>query len=208
MLQAGVEAVIDVAKRCRLNGPFNPYPSLALGCIDATLKECVGMFNVFANNGVYVRPYYISFVKDKWGKKIYKHTPEQERILSTNTTSQVAKVLELSVQRAYQWFSNQWIDCDALAKTGTTNDSRTCWYAGSTPTLTTAIYIGCDDNKSLGDSIYPIRTAFPIWLSFNRTIKNEIKQFVYDPELEEVVINERTGRWTHEYDEDAVEILI
>ncbi len=208
LLQAGVEAVIDVAKRCRLNGPFNPYPSLALGCIDATLKECVGMFNVFANNGVYVRPYYISFVKDKWGKKIYKHTPEQERILSTNTTSQVAKVLELSVQRAYQWFSNQWIDCDALAKTGTTNDSRTCWYAGSTPTLTTAIYIGCDDNKSLGDSIYPIRTAFPIWLSFNRTIKNEIKQFVYDPELEEVVINERTGRWTHEYDEDAVEILI
>ena len=49
----------------KLKSEIKPYPSLALGCVDTTLIEAVGMFNVFANNGLYVEPHYIKWVKEK-----------------------------------------------------------------------------------------------------------------------------------------------
>ena len=89
--------------------------------------------------------------------------------------------------------ASNWITSQAMSKTGTTNDSRTCWFIGSTPTLTTAVYVGFDDNRSMGKNVYPIRTAFPIWLAFNRIINSPIKTFSYDPSLQIKVIDEHTG---------------
>ena len=83
-------------------------------------------------------------------------------------------VLSLGLQRVKELYSaRNWITHEAISKTGTTNDSRTCWFIGSTPTLTTAVYVGFDDNRSMGDDVYPIRTAFPIWLAFNRAIESD-----------------------------------
>ena len=208
LLQTGVHNVIDVAKRCRLSGPFHPYPSLALGCTDATLKQAAAMFNLFANDGVYVEPHCIKWVKDRLGTKIYKCTIVKERVLSSRVVGQVAQVLSLGLKRVHKWFENQWFEGEAISKTGTTNESRTCWYVGSTPALTTAVYVGCDDNASLGRNIYPIRTAFPIWLGFNRTIRSPVKQFSYDPSLRKIRINEKTGECAAVDDAEAIEIFI
>ncbi len=208
LLDTGIDEVIELAEKCRLSGPFNPYPSLALGCIDATLKESAGMFNIFANDGVYVEPHAIVWVKDRWGKKLYKVTPEKERILSSVVNSKVAKALGLSIERVHTWFDDdQWIDMEAISKTGTTNDSRTCWYVGSSPQITTAIYIGCDDNRPLGKNIYPLKTAFPIWLGFNRAISSSVKKFSYDPTLVPSIIHERTGKPVYAEHPEAVEIF-
>lgn len=207
LLEVGLDAVINLAKRCHLGGPFYPYPSLALGCVDGTLKEVASMFNVFANDGVYVEPYYVAWIKDRWGTKIYKHDAHEERVMSSRVAAQVAKVLELSLKRIHHWFDN-WIDSQAISKTGTTNDSRTCWYVGSTPSLTTAVYVGCDDNQPLGKNIYPVKTAFPIWIEFNRHIGSSIKQFSRDASLQSVFINERTGKLCCADDLGAIEILV
>jgi len=192
-LKVGAKPIIDLAKRCHINGPFYAYPSLALGCVDATLKEVVGMFNVFANNGVYVEPHYIKWIKDRWGTKIFKTDIQREPLLSTRVVGQVDKVLSLSLKRVHKIFPNKWFKSDAICKTGTTNDSRTCWFAGATPEFTTAIYIGCDDNRSMGNNVYPLRTAFPIWLDFTRAIDTKPHKFAYDPSLQEKFIHEKTG---------------
>lgn len=207
LLNAGVDNVIAIAKRSGIEGPFFPYPSLALGCVDGTLKEAAGMFNLFANDGVYVEPHLIKWIKNRWGTKIYKQSVKKERVLASRVVSQVNKVLSLGIQRASKWYKN-WIDCEAISKTGTTNDSRSSWYIGATPTLTTAIYIGCDDNQSIGRNVYPIRTAFPIWLSLNRQLKSPIKQFTYDPSLHTIVINEKSGNMCYRTDREAIEILV
>ncbi len=208
LLKTGIDHVIHLAKRCHIVGPFHPYPSLALGCVDATLKESAAMFNVFAHDGVYVEPYYISWVKDQWGTKIYKNKTHKERVLSSRVVGQVAKVLELSVKRVHKWFSDRWFDSQAISKTGTTNDSRTCWYLGATPSLTTAVYVGCDDNRSLGKNVYPIKTAFPVWLEFIRTVTHAQKEFSYDPSLQSIIIKETTGQPTHVDDPEAIEIFV
>jgi penicillin-binding protein 1A len=208
-LRVGAQPIIDLAKKCRLQGAFHAYPSLALGCVDATLCEAVGMFNVFANDGVYVEPHALSWVKNRWGARIYKTNPESERVMASRIVGQVASVLCLGPERMkFLYGINNWIKPYAMSKTGTTNDSRTCWFVGSTPTLTTAIYVGFDDNRSMGKNVFPIKTALPIWVAFNRAIDQTEAAFSYDPSLREIVINEYTGESSFRGQSGAISILV
>jgi penicillin-binding protein 1A len=187
--------VVDLAQKCRMKGHMHTYPSLALGCVDGTLAELVGMFNIFPNDGVYVEPHYIASVTDRCGARIYKARPEKERVLSSAVAGHIASVLCLGPERVKKMYGkNNWIKSEAMSKTGTTNDSRTCWFVGSTPTLTTAVYVGFDDNRSMGADVYPIKTAFPIWLAFNKEVDTVAQKFSYDMSLSKVTINEKTGQ--------------
>jgi len=183
------------------------YPSLALGCVDCSLDKVVGMFNVFTNRGVYVQPHLIKWVKNRWGRKIWKHKEVSEFVLSAKISDQVVRVLSLGIERARRLYKNTWLDTEAFGKTGTTNDSRTCWFVGATPTVTTGIYIGCDDNKPLGKNTYGVQTAFPIWLQLHRNISHTTKRFFYDPSLQEITINSKTGKQVDPHSHDAITIL-
>lgn len=207
-LRVGAEPIIALANACHLPGPFFPYPSLALGCVDVTLKEVTGMFNIFANNGEYVEPHMLVWVKDMWGKKIWKYTEKKEQVLSQASNGQVVKVLTLGMERARKKFAQTWLDCESLGKTGTTNDSRTCWFAGSTPEITTVVYIGCDDNRSLGKNVYPVRTAFPIWLNYHTELIAHKKYFSYAPELQEISIDSFTGTELSSESQRAITIAV
>lgn len=208
-LAIGASSIIELAKKCRLNCDFHQYPSLALGCVDVTPKDVAGMFNIFANNGTYVEPHCIRWVKNLLGAKIWKANFHRERVILPRVTGQVAKVLELGLKRIRKLMPQKWVDSQSISKTGTTNDSRICWFVGSTPTLTTAVYIGRDDNKSMGKNIYPLRTAFPIWMGLNRELQFDRKKFSFDPSLQEICINRKTGEPTlHATDPDAITIFV
>lgn len=193
LLHVGVENVIAMARRVHITADLQPYPSLALGCLDVTLEEAVGAFNIFANNGVYVKPHYLRWVKDKLGVKIYKVDEVKHQVMDSKISSQILKVLGLSMKRLKNSIGEQWFGGDAAGKTGTTNDSRTCWFCGSTPELTTGIYIGEDSNKSLGRKVYGARVAFPIWFTLSKQVTKYNKHFYYDPSLREITVDGKTG---------------
>ena len=208
LLRVGVDPVIELAKRCHIQGPLYPYPSLALGCVDVTVKEVAGAFNVFANNGVYVEPHYVEWVKDQWGAKIWRYTPIVEYVMPTTVSGKVAKVLAIGIDRIKRvMYKGNWLASEAISKTGTTNDSRTCWFVGSTPSLTTAVYIGCDDNRPMG-AVYPIRTAFPVWRDIYEAIPDKQASFIYDPKLKHIYIDEDTGQQVDADYETAISICI
>ena len=116
---------------------------------------------------------------------------------------------EAGYQRIKKYFPQKWVNCEAISKTGTANASRVCWFVGSTPTLTTGIYVGRDDDKPMGKSVYPLRTAFPIWIGLNRELNFENKTFSYDPSLQEVCVNGKTGELLPSAtDSDAITVLI
>ncbi len=194
LLATGFDPVINLAKRAHIKGPFFHYPSLALGCVDGTLLEAAGMFNIFANRGDYVTPYYIEWIKDSFGKKIFKHKIQTEPVLSWKITSQVASVLNNTILYIKKRLKLAALECEAIGKTGTTNDARTCWFCGSTPAYTTAIYLGNDDNKPMGEQVFASFTAFPIWYEFNKTIEQPEKKFIHEPSLKEIIIDEKTGK--------------
>lgn len=208
LLDVGIDPVVELAERAHLSGPIFPYPSLALGCVDATLAEAVGMFSIFAHDGVYTRPYLIRWVKDRYGSKIVIAVPEHERVLDSKIAGQVAKVLELGINRVKKRYPHLHFPSQLISKTGTTNDSRTCWFVGSTPTVTTGVYIGCDDNRSLGMNVFPIHTAFPIWAAYHQSYIPDKQRFFYDPELKEVWIDERTGAPKRLGEPGAIAVLV
>lgn len=193
LLKHDPTAVVALAQRLRLQSVTQPYPSIALGCVDVTLKEVAGAFNVFANGGVYVEPHYLKWVKDRWGRKIWRQSVVSERVLSLPIVTQVAQVLRIGIERFLKLMHNQTFKTPAIGKTGTTNDSRTCWFAGATPNYTTVIYVGTDQNSSLGRNIYAVATAFPIWLGIHAALTEPATDFAVAAELQPTWINWRTG---------------
>jgi penicillin-binding protein 1A len=51
-------------------------------------------------------------------------------------------------------------------KTGTTNDFTDAWFVGFSPTMTTGVWIGYDEKKTLGNKETGARAALPIWMGF------------------------------------------
>ncbi len=192
ILAIGPESVVKMAKKCHLTGSILAYPSLALGCLDSSLSEVAGMFNVFANAGIYCEPHLIVSVKDAWGKMIYRTQPVKERIMPIRIASQIGQALSLGIDRKKR-AGIPWIDSMAITKTGTTNDARVCWFAGSTPEITTVVYVGCDDNRPMGKNVYPVHTAYPIWLALHTRIPVTCKQFSFDPTLQSVLVDWKSG---------------
>jgi len=57
---------------------------------------------------------------------------------------------------------------DIAGKTGTSNDYRDAWFNGYTPELEATVWVGYDDNHSLGAGDEGAHTALPIWIHFMR----------------------------------------
>ncbi len=205
-IEADPHKVVELAKACDLN-PTHAYPSLALGSLEATPLQTVSMMNIFGQHGQFVEPYSIVWVKDQWGNKLYRSKPKKKQVLLPLIADQVARVLTLRIEQARKRSPKLFCPCDALGKSGTTNDSRTTSYVGSTPRYTTAVYIGFDDNRSLGNT-FGSRTAFPIWRDFNEVIKQKPEKFSYDAHLEEVTIDSITGEPCAGTAPNAVSILV
>ena len=57
---------------------------------------------------------------------------------------------------------------DVGGKTGSTNDHRDAWFSGFGGNRATVVWVGRDDNRSLGYREYGGRSALPIWIDFMR----------------------------------------
>ena len=57
---------------------------------------------------------------------------------------------------------------DIAGKTGTTNDAKDTWFNGFTPGLVATVWVGFDQERSLGESEQGSATALPIWIQFMR----------------------------------------
>lgn len=51
-------------------------------------------------------------------------------------------------------------------KTGTTNDFTDAWFVGFSPKIVTGVWVGIDNNESLGNKEAGSRAALPIWIDF------------------------------------------
>ena len=210
-LEVGPHEIIALAKKCHLPGPLPPYPSLALGCTDCSLLEATALYTTFVHQGIYQEPYIIEWIKDRWGKKIWKHQAAPEQVLAPSTCSQLLQVLKMVPHHLATRLQTSWLadlDVESLGKTGTTNESRTCWYIGATPSYVTGIYLGCDDNRSLAGRISATRTVAPLWLNLNRTLNHPIKTFSLAPELREIRVDSRSGYQTSAITPGSITLLV
>jgi penicillin-binding protein 1A len=53
-------------------------------------------------------------------------------------------------------------------KTGTTNEYRSAWFVGFSPQVVVGVFVGFDDNRSLGEGETGTSAAVPIFIDFMR----------------------------------------
>ena len=58
--ETGYGAVVDMARRAGMNMDIQPTPAVALGAYEVTPLEIAGAYTIFANHGIYAKPYFIA----------------------------------------------------------------------------------------------------------------------------------------------------
>ena len=89
---------------------------------------------------------------------------------------------------------------DLCGKTGTTDNSDDAWFIGYNPNYTTGVWVGFDDNRTLGREETGARAALPIWGYFMNGLLEDSPQKKYPvPEklvrrsMPTVVVDKGTG---------------
>jgi penicillin-binding protein 1A len=95
---------------------------------------------------------------------------------------------------------------DIAGKTGTTNDSKDAWFNGFNRDLVASVWVGYDQERSLGEGEEGSRTAVPIWVHFMREALKALPQHIRPrPEgVVELPVSRETGQLATADDPDAV----
>ena len=178
MNRFGPEAVIGMARRMGVESPIEAVPSICLGVCDLKLIEMVGAMSTFANQGVYIKPMFITRIEDKNGNVIERFMPEESEAMSELTAYKMVELMKGVVQsgtgirlRSLYGFTNP-----IAGKTGTTQNQSDGYFMGITPDLTTGVWVGAEDRSvhfrstDLGQGSH---TALPIWAYYMRKVYND-----------------------------------
>ena len=158
----GYDAVVQFAKKAGLNEDIQATPAVALGAYDTTPLEIAGAYTVFANQGTYVKPNWISHVRAQNGAVLHQDPPDTRQVLDPRVAYLMVNMLEevlrsgtAAAVRAHGF------TVPAAGKTGTSRDG---WFAGFTSELLCVVWVGFDDGHKL--NLEGAHSAAPIWAEF------------------------------------------
>jgi len=182
----GPKTVARLAKRAGIDSYIPPYPSIALGTVDASLYEMVGAYSMFANKGLRVSQMMLLRVEDRNGTVLQSFVPKTEQVLSEESAYVVVDLLKgvteagSGVRLRGQWgkypddistgypyqFENP-----IMGKTGTTQNQSDGWFMGVVPNLATGVWTGADDRATHFEKITQGQGAtmsLPTWALYMR----------------------------------------
>ena len=187
----GMKKIVDQADRMGLPG-MTPNLSVSLGAGEVTPLDITAAYSAFANGGRRVTPYLIDYVQDRDGETIFRadsrscrecgrgfsgqESPRlQQRgtqVIDPITAYQMSSMLEGVVQRGTA-ASARGLGPWVAGKTGTTNEYRSAWFVGFTTDIVVGVFIGFDDNRSLGSGEAGASAAVPVFTDFMQTALKE-----------------------------------
>ncbi|OQW74251.1 MAG: penicillin-binding protein [Proteobacteria bacterium ST_bin14] len=145
--EIGFSTIADMARRFGITTPVSTQPAMVLGSSDVRLIDMTRAFASVANKGVAVTPYGITKVTAN-GVTIYAHEVDRSQVLvAPSVAAQMTDLLQTAVNtgtgRAAQ------IGRPVAGKTGTTTSNKDGWFLGFSSGLTTGVWMGRDDAKTV-----------------------------------------------------------
>lgn len=138
--------------------------TLALGSREVVPLLHTNAFSIFANGGMYGLPVIVESILNRRGEVIFHANYESYRVVKPTSAYIVADILRDSIRPYAKKIGG--LHAPLAGKTGTTNKCRSAWFVGFSHNIVAGVYIGFDNNKSLGNNEYGIKAAFPIWSEF------------------------------------------
>lgn len=181
MDKVGPEAVVALTKKLGVQSEIPVQPSIALGAVEITVEDMVAAYSTFANQGVYIKPQFISRIEDKNGVVLYEPVPETHDVLNKDIAYAVIKLLEGVTEEGSgvrlrtqgggsgdnRWTGYPYMFTNEIAgKTGTSQNQSDGWFIGMVPNLVTGVWVGCEDRSARFKGItygQGATAALPIW---------------------------------------------
>jgi penicillin-binding protein 1A len=147
--QLGFSTIADMARRFGISTPISTFPSMVLGTSDVRLIDMTRAFAAVSNKGVAVTPYAIRKVITADGRQLYTREGDEERVLvapwvAAEMTDLLQSAVLTGTGRAAQ------IGRPVAGKTGTTQSNKDGWFIGFSSGLTTGVWMGRDDARTVG----------------------------------------------------------
>jgi penicillin-binding protein 1A len=178
----GVDYVIDYAKQLGIASNLNRDLSIALGSSGVSLLELVRAYSVFANGGYLIEPCFFTKIADRDDNVIEECLAEGKKVIEKDTAYIMTHLLEGVVQNGTGWRAKA-LNRPTAGKTGTTNDLFDAWFVGYTPRYITGVWVGFDEESSLGVHETGSRAASPIWVGFmKRMLADKPVRIFQEPE--------------------------
>jgi penicillin-binding protein 1A len=205
--KTGPEAVVELTHKLGVKSEIPAQPSIALGAVDITVEDMVAAYGTFANQGVYVKPQFITRIEDKSGVVIYEPIPESHDVLNKDIAFAVIKLLQGVTETGSgvrlrtqgggsgdnRWTGYPYMFTNPIAgKTGTTQNQSDGWFMGMVPNLVTGVWVGCEDRSARFKSLtygQGATAALPVWGYFmklcyeDETLKVSKEDFDRPPNL-------------------------
>jgi len=144
----GFGTIADMAHRFGISGSISTFPSMVLGTSDVRLIDMTRAFAAVQNRGVSVVPYAVRKVVTADGRLLYQHQAEEQRVLvapwvAAGMTDLLQTAVLSGTGRAAQ------IGRPVAGKTGTTSSNKDGWFIGFSSGITTGVWMGRDDAKTV-----------------------------------------------------------
>ena len=99
---------------------------------------------------------------------------DSDQLISEKTSFVMTSLLSAVIREPQgTGFSAQEIKVPVAGKTGTTNGYYDAWFIGYSPQIAVGVWVGFDDEKSLGRGETGAQAALPIWLGFMKEVHDE-----------------------------------
>ncbi len=198
--EIGVYSVIQLARDMGIKSPLASNLSLALGSSDLSIIELTAAYEVFANQGKYREPTFITRIEDSQGNTLENHHTPPVQILDESTAYQVTHLLK-GVIKEGTGQSVRGLGVPAAGKTGTTDQNMDAWFIGYTPEIVTGVWVGYDQKMSLGKGETGGKAAAPIWLDFMEKALDiyPSAEFPVPDSITIVPIDNKTGKIAKSY---------
>ena len=169
-MEFGIDTYAKQLKRLGVEEKIPNYPSVLLGAVNLSPMNMLGVYQVFATGGFRTPIHSIRTVIDDKGRILQRtglntqrSIPPETNYLTNYALQQVAK--NGTAKRIQSLGSN----LNLAGKTGTTNDYRDSWFAGYSGNYVSVVWVGRDDNKSIGLS--GGTGALPVWVDYMDRLK-------------------------------------
>jgi penicillin-binding protein 1A len=181
----GMKKIVDFAKRTGVVKDMDPVLAMALGAGETTPFKLTSAYAPFVNGGRRVEPHLIELVQDREGKVIFRADKRDcercdagfngdesprfaapgDQVMDPVTAYQITSMLQGVVQRGTAAAVSS-LGRPLAGKTGTTNEYRSAWFVGYSPNLVVGVFVGFDDNRSLGEGETGAVDAVPVFIDF------------------------------------------
>jgi penicillin-binding protein 1A len=160
----GMSKVIEACRTLGIMSPMEPVTSLPLGAIGVTPLEMASAYATFANYGWQSPPTIIARITDGSGNVLLDNTPKPQLVLDPWASAAIIDTMKSVITEGTG--KNAAIGRPAAGKTGTTSSEKDIWFVGTVPQLTTAVWVGRDDNRQLASGATGGVMVAPIWKDF------------------------------------------